>query len=159
MIRKVGCNEFLLAFFNRRGGAVTVRIMKGILKKNGLTADKSLNSVLNSSPPIKCYYYTQFSWVFKNHVISQCEGLFQPAFSLAEKSPENKVGYRNLLAVFCIFTGPLPPSSLSIKLMMSFNTSTQWLIIIQNRFVQHVKVAIGLGELLYTGIYGLVSHS
>ena len=68
--RKVGCNEFLLAFFNRRGGAVAVRIMKGILKKNGLTADKSLNSVLNSSPPIKCYYYTQFSWVFQNHAIS-----------------------------------------------------------------------------------------
>ena len=57
MIRKVGCNEFLLAFFNRQGGAVAVRIMKGILKKNGLTADKSLNSVLNSSPPIKCYYF------------------------------------------------------------------------------------------------------
>ena len=64
-----------------------MRTMKGILKKKALTADKSFNSVLNSSPPIKCYNFTQFSWVFKNHVISQCQGLFLPAFLLGGEKP------------------------------------------------------------------------
>ena len=81
--------------------------------ENALTADKSLNSVLNSSPPMRCYYYTQFSWVSKNHVISQCQGLFPPAFSLVEKNLGNKVGHGNLLAVFWISTRSLPPSRLN----------------------------------------------
>ena len=106
-------NWISFSFLNRWGGAVAVRTMKGILKKNALTADKSLNSVLNSSPPMRCYYYTQFSWVFKNHVISQCQGLFPPAFCLVEKNLRNKVGHGNLLAVFWISTQSLPPSRLN----------------------------------------------
>ena len=41
------------SLFNRFGGAVAVRAMTGILGKNALTADRSLNSLLNSSPLTK----------------------------------------------------------------------------------------------------------
>ena len=36
-------------------------------------------------------YYTQLFWVFENHVICQCQGLFPRAFSSAEKSPGREV--------------------------------------------------------------------
>ena len=36
--------------------------------------------------------YTQLFWVFENHVISRCQGLFPLAFSSAENSPGNEVG-------------------------------------------------------------------
>ena len=38
--------------FKRCGGAVAVRALTGILGKNALTADRSLNSLLNSLPLI-----------------------------------------------------------------------------------------------------------
>ena len=37
-------------------------------------------------------YYTQLFWVFENHVIGRCQGLFPPILSSAEKSPGNEVG-------------------------------------------------------------------
>ena len=49
------------------------------------------NSHLNSSPLKKCYC-TQLFWVFENHVISPCQGLFPLAFSSTGKSFGNKVG-------------------------------------------------------------------
>ena len=36
-------------------------------------------------------YYTQLFWVFENHVIGRCQGLFPPILSSAEKSPGNEV--------------------------------------------------------------------
>ena len=56
--RKVWCNNCLLAILNRCDGAVGVRTMTGILRKNAFTADSFLNSLLNSSPLIKCYLIT-----------------------------------------------------------------------------------------------------
>ena len=43
--------------FNRCGSAAAVRAMIGILGKNALTADRSLNSLLNSSAPNKMLLY------------------------------------------------------------------------------------------------------
>ena len=46
-------DNFTVSLFNRCGGAVAVRAMTGTLGKNALTADKSLNSLLDSSPLTK----------------------------------------------------------------------------------------------------------
>ena len=45
--------RFSFTLFNRCGGAVAVRAMTSILGENALNADRSLNSLLNSSFLIK----------------------------------------------------------------------------------------------------------
>ena len=64
------------------------------------------------------YYYTQLFWVFENHVISRCQGLFLPAFSLAKKSPGNEVAAYSVKLVFLHVV-----KGMNIKITAKFRTS------------------------------------
>ena len=74
--------------FNRCGGAVAVSAVTDISGKNAMNADRSLNSLLNSLPLVKCYFVTpNFSGFLKIRLFSRPPSRWRKAFGTRFKFP------------------------------------------------------------------------